>query len=151
MSRFDQTVTFADEQITLTNETRFVGPIAVSRYRIITTDTWVYEAREPATTHTSVTTIEHAAGTKTCRCADGVRRYDTFGAMGSQDLPPEIGAMPRGEARYAACKAWRAREAGRAHAAILSAFPEAAYGARRSDGEIELDVGRSATVYSAAS
>ena len=130
-TKFDQVTTLGGQTMTLTDEKRFVGPAVVSRYRIITTNIWVYEAREPMTTHRAMMSIHHPNGALISSATFGERRYDWFGSIGSQDLPPEIEALPRGEGRVAACKAWRESEAHRAHEAILSAFPEAAHGEKR--------------------
>lgn len=131
-SKFDQVTTLGGQTVTLTSEDRFVGEICVRRYRIITTNLWVYEALEPCTTHHTTQTIDRPEGKLTCRDAGGLRRYDSFGAIGTQALPAHIAAMSTRrehlDARLDACKAWRDSEARRAHEAILLAFPEAAHG-----------------------
>ncbi len=134
MNRFDQKVTVNGAKILLTNETRFVGPIAVQRYRIISTNLWIYRAVEPRTTHKSICTIDRSDG----KCEHFGRRYDWFGDIGSQELPAEIDALPVGEARYAACVAWRKSESERARIAIEAAFPETALAANRCGCEVEL-------------
>ena len=132
MSKFDQVTTLGGQTVTLTNEDRFVGGIVVRRYRIITTNLWVYEALEPRTTHSTYQTIDRPEGRFVCRDAGGTRRYDSFGAIGTQDLPAHIAAMSTRreqlDARLDACKAWRESENARAHETILLAFPEAALG-----------------------
>lgn len=134
MSKFDQVTTLGGQTVTLTNEDRFMGEIVVRRYRIITTNLWVYEALEPRTTHSTYQTIDRPEGKLTCRDASGLRRYDSFGAIGTQDLPAHIAAMPTHrehlDARLDACKTWRESENTRAHETILLAFPEAAHGVR---------------------
>lgn len=118
---------------TLKNETRFVGEIAVQRYQIIGTRIWVYAAWEPSprradsvgTVHSTITSIDSQPG--------------WYGAIGTRELPPEIEALPRGDARIEACRAYREREHARAREAIVAAFPEAARGTPQ-DGQIELIV-----------
>lgn len=118
----------------LTNETRFIGDIAVQRYNIISTPFWVYQALEPMTTHKSISTIDRECG----KCEHNGRRYDWFGKIGSRALPADIDALPVNEARFAACDAWRKGEYARAHAAIIAAFPEAAQGKDGGFGTIEI-------------
>ena len=141
MSQFDQVTTLGGSTITLTNEDRFVGDILVRRYRIITTILWIYEALEPRTTHKCFMSIERPQGKHTLTTCEGTRRYDYFGAIGTQGLPAHIASMSTRrehlDARIDACAAWRASEATRAHEAINMAFPESVHGTRR-DAQIEV-------------
>ena len=107
--------------------TEAAAMIRAETYTILGTSIRVYAALEPATIDRmggSHTTISHEAG----------NGWPT-GRVGTRRLPAEIEAMPRGEARYAAVRAFQEAEYARAYDAILAAYPEAASG-HRDMGEI---------------
>jgi len=114
----------------LTDADRFAGQFLVRRYRILGTQTVVYDAWEP--------------DVRTARTGDGFFGHAMlthhagrwWGQIGTGPLPASVDALPaRSEARGLAYRAWEAAEHERAYVLIVQAFREAASG-RRHDGEI---------------
>lgn len=103
------------------------GDMVVSRYSILTTTRVCYRVYEPGSFTRSHSTITHF---------DGLSGW--YGELVTRELPPEIEALPAGNARSEAChNYWHALEL-IAHAIILKAYPELSTNPTReiSGGEI---------------
>lgn len=112
------------------SENKKVGGLVVYKASIAPTGRLVYTVYEPSSycgPHSTLFTINDCV----------------HGAVTSRRLPKEIDAIPVrvagkwNQARFDAIDVWRAGLREECYAAIVSAYPEAADGARR-EGEIEL-------------
>jgi len=113
-----------------TDADRFVGQFLVRRYRILGTQTVVYDAWEPdeRIARTGVEIFGHSMLTH------HAGRW--WGQIGTGPLPASVDALPtRSDERSHAYRVWAVAEHARAYALIMQAFPEAATG-RRHAGEI---------------
>jgi hypothetical protein len=102
-----------------------VDAYLVQRYRILGTPCFVYQAWAP------IPGLVFGGPYSTITSDGG----DWWGRLGTERLGPDLDALPRGEERVAAVRAWQQANDDRAYAIILRAFPEAAEG-RRDMGEI---------------
>ena len=109
--------------------TEILGGFRVRRFRILGTATWVHQAWAPMDGFRfggPFSTIAHEEG-----------RW--WGQVGTDRLPTELDALPRGEERIARVHAWQDANYERAYELIERAFPEAV-GGRHSMGDITVTV-----------
>lgn len=96
----------------------------VRRYRILSTQTVVYDAWEPANVHSTHSTITFINGT-------------CYGHIHSRRDDSTFAHLPVGPERSAAVRAHYDASDAESYALIVAAFPEAAEG-RHVDGRIEI-------------
>jgi hypothetical protein len=102
--------------------------VRVEKHRILGTRFVVYTAYAPTTLMGPYSSLHSFEGA-------------WMGQLGTErDLPPELEALsPMTTTRIEAVHSWQQANAARAHAFIIAAHPEAALGAKRFNGQIELE------------
>jgi len=113
----------------MTRLIREANGLTIEAHDIIGTDLMIYSAWEP-----SCWLPEGGHAHSSLQHIDGV----LMGRVGMRRLPAALEALPAfSDARLTAVQAWEGEQEHEAYAAIVAAFPEAAFG-RRSSGEISL-------------